>query len=361
MSRIKVYIAFMATLVLGFILPKLLDPNRGFIFIVEELFVVGFIVLGALLFRQKVEKSIGVLDKNHPWESHPKKRFFKTTATAIRYIFWTYTVLIIIVWGYMHQYGLPDFYHQILLKKEALTGRGRHEAFPTFFPLTHRVLFLSAALFTTLFAIEEIFNYYQRVAERKSSFQQLLNEQATLKANALKKQLDPHFMFNTLNVLSGLIHEDIDKSDIFIKELSNIYRYVLEQSEEAVSTLSQEVGFIESYLFLLKIRFEDKLQAHIAIPAADMERLIPSLTLEILVENAIKHNQLSKKAPLVVDIYLENDCLIVKNNLQLRSDTGHSHGIGLTNLSERLRLLGVHNARFEKTNDHFIATIPLIK
>jgi LytS/YehU family sensor histidine kinase len=89
-----------------------------------------------------------------------------------------------------------------------------------------------------------------------------------------------------------------------------------------------------------------------------MERLIPSLTLEILVENAIKHNQLSKKAPLVVDIYLENDCLIVKNNLQLRSDTGHSHGIGLTNLSERLRLLGVHNARFEKTNDHFIASIP---
>lgn len=361
MNRSGAYFTFLLTVVLTFVVPKVLDPNRGLIFVVEEVFVVFFILLGVFLFRNRVQRSVSALDVNYHWEAQFKKRLLRTIAEMLLYSFILYVILFIPVYFYMRHFGLPDFYHQILLQKELLTGRGHHQQFPTFLPLSKRILFLTTSLFSTLFAIEETFSYFQRKATQKSAIQELLKEQAIMKANVLKKQLDPHFMFNTLNVLSGLIHEDIDKSDKFIKEFSEVYRYVIERSEEKVSTLEQEKNFIESYLFLLKIRFEDKLIADIRIPEEQLGCFIPSLTLEVLVENAVKHNLVSSRNPLVIEIYTDGNKLIVRNNVQPREDVTHSQKVGLSNLKQRLELLNFPVASFEKNADYFIAKIPVIK
>ncbi|MEM8891085.1 MAG: sensor histidine kinase, partial [Bacteroidota bacterium] len=183
---------------------------------------------------------------------------------------------------------------------------------------------------------------------------------AQLKASVLSKQLDPHFMFNTLNVLSGLIYQDVDKSAQFIKELSKVYRYVLEQSEELVSTVEQEFQFLESYLYLLKIRFDDKIPVSFDIPANRKKWLLPSMTLELLVENAIKHNVVDREQPLHLHFSIKNDELIVKNNLQRRTNINSSLGLGLSNLKKRLELLGKDNYSFLVLGNEFVAIVPLI-
>ena len=200
----------------------------------------------------------------------------------------------------------------------------------------------------------------KRRNDEKIHKEALLKEHALMQANILQKQLNPHFMFNSLNVLSGLIHEDIDKSERFIKELSQIYRYTLEHSEAIVSTLEEEIEYITSYFYLLKIRFEEKLYYTIKLPKTFMLYKIPTLTLEVLVENAVKHNIVSKTSPLKIEIFTKDDCLMVKNNLQIRTDSVQSHGVGLRNLRKRLELLGIHKASFEQEGDYFVACVPLL-
>jgi two-component system LytT family sensor kinase len=204
------------------------------------------------------------------------------------------------------------------------------------------------------------YRYLNRQSQKKIELEKILKEQAQLKANVLKKQLDPHFMFNTLNVLSGLVYQDADKSAQFIKELSRVYRYVLEQSEELVSTVKQEFNFLESYLFLLKIRFEDKISITIDIPSNRKDWLLPSMTLELLVENAVKHNVVDSERPLYLNFSIKNNQLVVKNNLQQRNNFKESLGLGLKNLKTRLDLLGKKNYHFGIVENDFVAIIPFI-
>jgi len=187
--------------------------------------------------------------------------------------------------------------------------------------------------------------------------QQLLNE-----IDLLKTQVNPHFLFNSLSILTSLVHVNADLSEQYIEQLARSYRYILEQKDQMLVTLRTELDFIRSYAFLLKIRFENKFDLQINLPEEDLERLkIAPLTLQLLVENAVKHNRMSVKEPLVIAVSLENEqTLVVKNRLQPRTSPKTSTGIGLQNIINRYALLTDRPVWAGEREHEFVVNVPLL-
>lgn len=190
--------------------------------------------------------------------------------------------------------------------------------------------------------------------------EQLEKENIVARYEALKNQVNPHFLFNSLNTVSSLIHQDPEKAEEFIDEFSKIYRFLLEHQKQEVHSLKCELEFVNSYLSLQKIRFEDQFKCHISISESKLERMIPTLSIQLLVENAIKHNLITVKDPLTIEILEEDDCITVKNNLQLRKESLDSTGIGLNNLNARYAILTHKAPIYDHSDSHFTAKIPLL-
>ncbi len=182
-----------------------------------------------------------------------------------------------------------------------------------------------------------------------------------MKYEALKNQVNPHFLFNSLNVLSSLIYQDTTKSDQFIKKFSEVFRYVLELNQEKMVEVKRELKFLDSYFFLQKIRFGDNLEMHQNIDAHVLNMYIPPLTLQLVVENAIKHNVISKVLKLCIHIENIDDELIIKNNYQYRDNLAHSTGIGQHNLVEKYRLISDKLPEFYVENNHYVARLPMMQ
>ena len=179
--------------------------------------------------------------------------------------------------------------------------------------------------------------------------------------DVLKQQVNPHFLFNSLNVLTSLIRLEPELAEKFTEHLAKVYRYVLENKDNELVTLATEMNFLDAYLFLINIRFMDKVVVNIAIPEAKKNARVIPLAMQLLIENAIKHNSMSKKSPLVINIFIDdNNFLNVVNNLQEREAHMASTGVGLKNIQNRYRLLNNTVPVFEKTDLHFSALIPLV-
>ena len=164
-------------------------------------------------------------------------------------------------------------------------------------------------------------------------------ENLSFQYESLKNQVNPHFLFNSLNVLTSLIPKDPDLSIAFVKKLSDVYRYVLDNQNKEVVQLNEELQFLRSFIFLQKIRFQDQLQVTIDLPEHS-DILVPPLSLQMLIENAIKHNEISKENPLEITLHLENEeYLVIRNNLQMKNKPVESSGIGLENIKARYEFL----------------------
>jgi two-component system LytT family sensor kinase len=182
------------------------------------------------------------------------------------------------------------------------------------------------------------------ILNRKSHFrmrymeiqaEQLKKENALAQFEALKNQVSPHFLFNSLSILSSLVHVDANLSEKFIDQLSKAYRYILEQKDNETVSLKTELDFLNSYAFLLKIRFENKFDVKISITDQEAEKYhIAPLTLQLLIENCVKHNRMSQKEPLIVTILIKDDYLVVTNPVRPRSELERikSSGIGFGNI-----------------------------
>lgn len=177
----------------------------------------------------------------------------------------------------------------------------------------------------------------------------------------LKNQINPHFLFNNLSVLSSLVYQDQDKAVEFINQLSKVYRYVLESKDKELIDLKTEMTFIQSYCFLLKIRFDKNINFQIDVPAKFDNSLIPPMAMQMLLENAIKHNEISSDLPLTVSIRVEDEMLIVSNNLQLRKQGAESSGTGLPNIISRYKHFTNQVVRINKTSQKFEVFLPLLK
>lgn len=190
--------------------------------------------------------------------------------------------------------------------------------------------------------------------------EQLKSQQLESQNRLLVDQLNPHFLFNSLNALTHLVYKDPDTSAIFIQQLSHIYRYVLDVQNEQVVSLSRELGFAESYLHLQKIRFGDSLVYSLP-PNVEDGYVLPPLSLQLLLENAIKHNVVSEQNPLHITITKEGTKLTVSNNLQPKPQSeSESCGVGLQNIISRYRLLCGDVPTVQCTDNEFKVELPLL-
>ncbi|GAB3752729.1 sensor histidine kinase [Spirosoma pomorum] len=202
---------------------------------------------------------------------------------------------------------------------------------------------------------------FQQLRDVQLKAERLEKEALLSQFEALKNQLSPHFLFNSLSILTSLIHEDINLSEQFIKRLSKAYRYILEQRDHDKVLLKTELDFIQAYTFLLQIRFENKFEVQIDVPPEDQLRCwIAPLTLQLLVENAVKHNRMSLQERLLVRIYTQGDWLVVENPIQARDQPEPSTGVGLRNIVNRYTLLTDQPVTVSQGGNSFVVNIPLL-
>lgn len=201
----------------------------------------------------------------------------------------------------------------------------------------------------------------ESLTEARTQLINLQKENLQSQFDVLKQQVNPHFLFNSLNVLTSLIKLEPDLAEKFSEQLSKVYRYVLENKDNELVDLNTELNFLDAYIFLLNIRFVDKLRVNINIPADRRGEQIIPLAMQLLIENAIKHNIMSKSEPLSIDIFIDDENFLnIVNNLQERPSQLVSTGVGLKNIQNRYLLLNNTEPVFEKTNTHFIAKVPLV-
>ncbi len=212
------------------------------------------------------------------------------------------------------------------------------------------------------FAVIVIESYYYFKQWKISLVQteQLKKENILSQFEALKNQIDPHYLFNSLNTIYSLIDTDPGKAKEFITKFSKTYRHVLDVKEKIVVSLKDEIEFLNSYIFLQEIRYKGNLEILISIDAQKLFKYIPPLSLQMLVENAIKHNIISEKKPLKIEIFIKNNSLIVKNNLQSKDATKESTKIGLNNLTERYRHISKILPEFFIKDNEYVAVLPLL-
>ena len=190
--------------------------------------------------------------------------------------------------------------------------------------------------------------------------QKLIAKSANAQFESLKNQLDPHFLFNSLNVLSSLIDENPGQAQRFTASMSKIYRYVLEQKDKELVTVEEELNFAKTYCDLLKTRFEDSVSFDFNVNEKDLRSYVVPLSLQLLLENCIKHNFATSAKPLHIKIYSENGNLLIENNLQQREQVKESAGIGLSNIVQRYSLLTKQNVFIEKSATFFKVKIPIL-
>jgi len=195
--------------------------------------------------------------------------------------------------------------------------------------------------------------------ERRTAELRAAAQSAELRA--LRYQVNPHFLFNCFNTLSSLISEDKDQADVFLNELSKVYRYLLRSNEDGLSMLQDELNFIKSYYKLLKTRHGEAIQLQIEVDKKYYKYLLPSLSLQLLVENAVKHNIVSRSNPLLIDIFsTEGNRLAVNNNLQPKKIKLPSNKIGLANIRSKYELLKLNGYEILQDNRNFTVVLPLI-
>ncbi|WP_281615502.1 histidine kinase [Flammeovirga sp. SubArs3] len=285
--------------------------------------------------------SVVRLNKVLPW-----KRYFIIRGIVDLILVISVTSLVISLMHYI--FGGGSFYQKLVELKEVNAPVEGIFALP----LVENILFIVAIEFIEVLSERN---------ELELNLEKVEKAQLQTKYSALKNQLDNHFLFNNLSVLSSLIYEDIEKSDRFIQEFAKVYRYVLTISEEMLVPVEQELDFIEAYLFLLEIRFEESFSVKNDLDTSVNDYLLPPLSLQVLIENAIKHNRISKRYPLHIHIFQEGDRIVVANNYQLRDtpDTTSTH-TGQKNLVEKYKLLSDRSPNFFIQGDQYIAELPLL-
>ncbi|MCV6631330.1 MAG: 2TM domain-containing protein, partial [Flavobacteriaceae bacterium] len=202
--------------------------------------------------------------------------------------------------------------------------------------------------------------FYKALQDKKVTEQKVIANTAFAQFDALKNQLDPHFLFNSLNVLTSLIEEDTDAAQDFTTALSKVYRYVLEQKNKELVSVDEELDFARTYVQLLKMRFEESIQFYLPEQASNPESKVVPLSLQLLLENAVKHNIVTSKKPLRIYIEEEHGYLIVKNNLQPKQTVNDRKGVGLANIVQRYDLLTNRKVKIVQTELEFVVKLPML-
>lgn len=204
------------------------------------------------------------------------------------------------------------------------------------------------------------FSFYKAYQENKVKEQKIIAGTASAKFESLKNQIDPHFLFNSLNVLSSLIEENPENAQKFTTSLSKVYRYVLEQKDKDLVGVEEELSFAKTYMNLLKMRFENSLFYEVPAAIPNPEAKVVPLSLQLLLENTVKHNVVSEQRPLHIRIFIENDYLVIENDFQKKEVIQDRQGVGLQNIISRYAIISNRKVLIEQTDKIFAVKIPML-
>ncbi len=272
------------------------------------------------------------------WETDAKKRLWLGALGSIVFSILTIIVLRYLIYFYYTGNGVSDFWARERLEDYVFTV----------------VITFIAILFF------HAFYFYRALQKREVKQQKIIAGTASARFDALKNQLDPHFLFNSLNVLTSLIEEDPHQAQKFTTSLSKVYRYVLEQKNKDLVSVDEELNFARTYVRLLKMRFEDSIVFDIPEKASDPEAKIVPLSLQLLLENAVKHNIVTSSKPLHIKVTENNGNLEVSNNLQEKQVVKKSSGVGLQNIRQRYSILTDREVGISKTDTDFSVQLPML-
>lgn len=214
---------------------------------------------------------------------------------------------------------------------------------------------VAAATFINIFILSAIEFLIQTFINRN-----LQKENAVLQYKQLKSQINPHFLFNSLNVLVSLIYKNQETATKYTKKLSAVYRYVLTQDLQNTVTVKEEMEFIDNYVDILKTRFNEGLEFKFGIRPDDLFKSVPPMSLQLLIENAVKHNAVLPEDPLVIRIATDGNYLCVSNNIRPRMSHSEGTGVGLRNLSKKYTILAESDISVFKNTDTFTVKLPLL-
>jgi len=212
-----------------------------------------------------------------------------------------------------------------------------------------------------LHIVNAIVFYRSRVSKYQVEAERFKKESAEAQFDALRNQVNPHFLFNSFNVLSNLVYSDPDKASHFIQGLSQVYRYLLKNKNNKLVKLEEELRFLDAYEYLMKTRFQDNLNIDRSISENSKTRYLPPAALQLLIENAVKHNEVSKKSPLFISVYNQNGHLVVENNIQPKEEKEESSKVGLENIRKRYSFLSEEHPVIVNVNGKFSVKLPLIE
>jgi two-component system, LytTR family, sensor kinase len=280
---------------------------------------------------------IDILDRNLTWEKHLHQKLILSGVIALGWPIATYFLFNIFLYPAINGHPCD------LSSKENTV---------------YLITSVSITLFiNSLFVAIAFFKFWRETIKEKEA---LKREGISAEFAALKSQINPHFLFNSLNTLTNLIEENPATATDFVQKLSGVYRYVLTQKDKDLVLLSEELQFIQSYIFLNQIRFGSSLQSHIHIEPRFMQYKIATLSLQILVENCIKHNVIAADKPLTIYIGVSNHKVFVRNNLQPKLMQTDSNGIGLNNVVHRYQLLTTDEVEIMDDGNEFMVSLPLL-
>lgn len=225
--------------------------------------------------------------------------------------------------------------------------------------MMRQFIWLVASLFVSYWIYKVILLIIKK-QERKVQEQKIIAGTASAKFETLKNQIDPHFLFNSLNVLSSLIEENPENAQRFTTSLSKVYRYVLEQKDKDLVPIEEELAFAKTYMNLLQMRFENSLTYEVLIENVDSEAKVVPLSLQLLLENAVKHNIISEQKPLHIKIYIENDVLVIQNNFQKKAVLQDGQGVGIQNIVSRYDIITDRKVAIEQNENTFTVKLPML-
>jgi two-component system LytT family sensor kinase len=280
---------------------------------------------------------IDLIDRDLSWEKHLHLKLILSGSVAV------------VLPVSMHFFYKLVIHQIILGKQHALFSKES---------ITYLIISVSIALLVnTIFVALAFFKFWKTTIKEK---EELKRESISAEFETLRNQVNPHFLFNSLNTLTSLIEEDPKTATDFVQKLSGVYRYVLTQKDKDTVTLGEELQFIMQYIYLNKIRFGENLRIHVHIEPKYTERKIVTLALQMLLENAIKHNVVSSQKPLSIFIGVYDDKVFVRNNLQRKIVMNESNGIGLNNIVHRYSFLTKEQVEIVEDDKEFCVSIPLI-
>ncbi|MEL7145963.1 MAG: histidine kinase [Bacteroidota bacterium] len=226
--------------------------------------------------------------------------------------------------------------------------------------LEHKFSALIAAIMVG--TIYECVFFFEKWKDTIKQNEALKNQQIRTQFEVLQNQMSPHFLFNSLNTLTTLIAESQGVAIEFTEKLSEVYRYILMNKEKELITLDEELAFSKSYVYLLQMRYPENLMVNIKVDDAALQQHIAPLTIQMLIENCIKHNIISRSQPLIIDIYVDNGkSIVIRNNLQKKKALEKSTKTGLENIRRRYQFLGNKEIDIIVTYDSYLVAIPLIE